>query len=155
MEFFSKLMSALGVWHRGVDVVGNLPVEVAEIILQKLDPRSLLNAANVSQTWMSICKGSSRLRKSARSHLRKEKRRMIQDYGVQIKQVKTTVALRVSRMQTSLAQRVSKQSHPHNSVHLVKNMTMHHTDFSRKCMSVTKSPSNPPKLSTRSLLRLR
>lgn len=75
MEFFAKLMSCIGASYRGIDFIACLPVEIAETILLKLDPRSLLNAARVSTKWMAVCKGSPRLRRTARRHLRKEKKR--------------------------------------------------------------------------------
>lgn len=85
MELFSNLMSALGISNRGVDIIGDLPVEVAELILQKLDPLSLMNAAKVSSKWMAICKGSSRLRKTARRFLRRKKVCIIQDDVINIR----------------------------------------------------------------------
>ena len=39
-----------------VDFIGNLPLEISQIILDSLDARSLLNAAQVSHSWLFACK---------------------------------------------------------------------------------------------------
>lgn len=72
MESFTKLMSSIGANSCEIDFISSLPLEIAEIILRKLDSRSLMNSALVSRKWMSVCKGNSRLRKPLRRHLRKE-----------------------------------------------------------------------------------
>lgn len=154
MEYLRKLLSALGVWNSGVDIVGTLPVEISEMILQKLDPQSLLNASRVSRNWMAICKGSSRLRRSARHHLRKKQRQLIQNDGLQCKKVVTTSVTRVVRMQKDLAQRVSMKGNLQNPRELVCDK-LRNTQLFCKNVPSKSYRGFPSKPSTRSLLRLR
>lgn len=109
MDSLSDLMHAFGVSHCGVDIVAALPIEIAELILRKLDPRSLLNVARVSRKWLNLCKSSYRLRKNVRQHLRKQKRRMIQNDLALSKMSKKQILSKTSRMQDDLAQRTSRQ----------------------------------------------
>lgn len=150
MESFAKLMSTLGVSHSEIDFVAALPVELAELILLKLDPRSLLNAARVSKKWTAVCIGSSRLRKTARHHLRKDKRRMTQD-NVLARGSKSS-ASRITRMQTDLAQRAPRQGNP-PPVSLVFGIDKRPSAPKRWINTLSGLPK--PTLSTRSSPRLR
>ncbi|OXU22893.1 hypothetical protein TSAR_016775 [Trichomalopsis sarcophagae] len=61
-----------------LDMLKNLPVEISQTILSKLDSDSLLNCALVSRKWLSICKSSRSLRQKVRLHIRsKENVRII------------------------------------------------------------------------------
>lgn len=154
MELFSKLMSALGVWNGGVDIVGILPVEIAEIILQKLDARSLFNAARVSKKWMAICRGCACMRKSARRYLRKQKRRIIQD-GLQDKRNKSTPSSSISKMQFDTVQTVSLHRNTQNPSNFIYAVTPNQYGFYKNYSRLTKSPIRGTNISTRSRLRLR
>lgn len=112
MESFAKLMCTIGASSSEVDFVTSLPLEIAQLILRKLDPRSLLNAASVSTKWLTVCKGDSLLKKTARRHLRREKRSMIQGRGLASRQNKTNIltGLKVARMQTKIVPGSSRQS---------------------------------------------
>ncbi|XP_011312065.1 uncharacterized protein [Fopius arisanus] len=79
MEFFGKLMRLIGVCKPEFNPVVSLPVEITQNIFRMLDPRSLLNAAQVSRQWRDVCRGDHQLRATARRHIRREKRRA---YGV-------------------------------------------------------------------------
>lgn len=153
MEFFSNLMSTLGVWNRGVDIVGNLPVEVAEMILQNLDPQSLMNAAKVSSKWLSVCKGSSRLRNSVRRYLREMKRSILQDDVIIIKRAGTSAASRGTSIKTVSFQKVFHQQITRNSFDNVPGFTNKHRVFYHKHIYRTGSTSQKTNL-TRGQLRL-
>lgn len=73
MEFFSKLMTFIGVREQKVDILKELPTEISQIILSKLDTQSLYNASQVSRTWLSLCKSTSNLRQRIRRHIRPNK----------------------------------------------------------------------------------
>lgn len=51
-----------------VDFISKLPLEMSQLILRKLDPESLLRAAQVSHSWMNICRSDSCLKNTARQH---------------------------------------------------------------------------------------
>lgn len=53
-----------------LDILKNLPIEISQIILSKLDYDSLLSCALVSHKWLSICKSKRSLRRKIRLHLR-------------------------------------------------------------------------------------
>ncbi|OXU21605.1 hypothetical protein TSAR_010395 [Trichomalopsis sarcophagae] len=53
-----------------LDILKNLPVEISQMILSKLDNDSLLNCALVSRKWLSLCKSSRSLRRKIRLHIR-------------------------------------------------------------------------------------
>ncbi|OXU20003.1 hypothetical protein TSAR_009816 [Trichomalopsis sarcophagae] len=78
MDSFRQLMSAMGVYHKGIDFIRELPVELSQIILSKLDTQSLLNAAQVSKKWLSISKSTSTFRQSVRRHIRRRQQRLVQ-----------------------------------------------------------------------------
>ncbi|OXU19676.1 hypothetical protein TSAR_002497 [Trichomalopsis sarcophagae] len=78
MDSFKQLMIAMGVYNQGIDFVCELPVELSQIILSKLDTQSLLNAAQVSRKWLSICKSTSSSRQRVRRHIRRRNRKLAQ-----------------------------------------------------------------------------
>lgn len=146
MESFAKLMSAIGASSSDVDFVASLPVEIAEIILLKLDPRSLVNAAQVSRKWMRVCAGSSRLRRTARRHLRKENQRM-SDQTVVTKRLRAA-----ARRQVHLAESTSRQVGVSPSASPVFRAIEVKRPVPMKRRSGDKNPSKFP---TRKSLRLR
>ena len=73
-------MSFFGVGQNKTDIVSELPLEVGQLILRYLDSKSLLNTAQVSHNWLSICKSDNILRRKARHHLRRQKRRLYKSW---------------------------------------------------------------------------
>lgn len=146
-------MSAIGVWNRGVDIVGKLPVEIGELILQKLDPLSLMNAVSVSKKWMTICEGSSRLKKMARRYLLRKKRCILQDDTMKNNRPVKSSTLKVTKMKTVSFQRVFLNHMPGNPGKTISGSNKNQRDSRHKRMDLANSPSkktNP----TRSRLRL-
>ncbi|OXU30830.1 hypothetical protein TSAR_009869 [Trichomalopsis sarcophagae] len=78
MDSFKQLMTAMGVYHQGIDFIRDLPVELSQIILSKLDTQSLLNAAQVSRKWLAISKSTSSSRQRVRRHIRRRNQRLAQ-----------------------------------------------------------------------------
>ncbi|XP_063982372.1 uncharacterized protein LOC135165216 [Diachasmimorpha longicaudata] len=78
MEFFKKLMRLCGVGKPNMDPIAFLPAEMVQSIFRYLDPRSLLNAAQVSRGWHRVCQSDPCLRATGRRHLR-IKRRLVYD----------------------------------------------------------------------------
>ncbi|XP_031786716.1 probable E3 ubiquitin ligase complex SCF subunit sconB [Nasonia vitripennis] len=78
MDSFRQLMIAMGVHHQGVDFIRELPVELSQIILSKLDTKSLLNAAQVSRKWLAISKSTSSSRQRVRRHIRRRNQKLAQ-----------------------------------------------------------------------------
>ncbi|XP_076686895.1 uncharacterized protein LOC143378801 [Andrena cerasifolii] len=69
MEFFRSFLRVIGLLEpTKVDVISELPLEVSQLILRKLDPESLLCAAQVSRKWLDVCRSDQCLRRSARSY---------------------------------------------------------------------------------------
>ena len=78
MEFFRSLLRAIGLLEPSkVDFIAELPLEVSQLILRKLDPESLLCAAQASQKWMIVCRSDKILRDTARDHKRRIRRKMM------------------------------------------------------------------------------
>ncbi|KAK1127867.1 hypothetical protein K0M31_003359 [Melipona bicolor] len=78
MEFFRSLLLAVGLLEPSkVDFIAELPLEVSQLILRKLDPESLLCAAQVSRKWMRICRSDKLLRDTAGDHKRNVRRKMM------------------------------------------------------------------------------
>ncbi|OXU21142.1 hypothetical protein TSAR_014680 [Trichomalopsis sarcophagae] len=83
MDSFHQLMTLINQHspdddQPDLDMLKNLPVEISQTILSKLDSDSLLNCALVSRKWLSICKSSRSLRQKVRLHIRsKENVRII------------------------------------------------------------------------------
>lgn len=66
MEFLKSLFNCN---TKKVDFISELPLEVSQMILRKLDPESLLNVPQVSQKWHLACSSDVCLRKKARKYL--------------------------------------------------------------------------------------
>ncbi|XP_076164210.1 uncharacterized protein LOC143145074 isoform X1 [Ptiloglossa arizonensis] len=72
MEYFKSFLCAIGLLApTKVDVISELPLEVSQLILRKLDPESLLCAAQVSRKWLGVCASDKKLRRTARRHRRR------------------------------------------------------------------------------------
>ncbi|CAL7951558.1 unnamed protein product [Xylocopa violacea] len=81
MELFRTMLRAVGLLEPSkVDFISELPPEVSELILCKLDPESLLCAAQVSRKWLNVCRSARRLRWTARDHQQRTRRRMREDF---------------------------------------------------------------------------
>lgn len=69
MEFFRSFLRALGLLEPAkVDFISELPPELSQLILRKLQPKSLLCAALVSPKWLNVCRADKILRQTARHH---------------------------------------------------------------------------------------
>ncbi|KAK0083456.1 hypothetical protein PV325_008768 [Microctonus aethiopoides] len=78
MESFAMLMSTIGASSVEHNLIEMLPIEITEIIFRQLDPRSLLNVAQVSKKWMAVCRGNCKIRRTVRDHLQKERRQLLE-----------------------------------------------------------------------------
>ncbi|XP_076230201.1 uncharacterized protein LOC143175498 [Nomia melanderi] len=69
MEYFRSFLRVIGLLQpMNVDFISELPPEVSRLILKKLDAKSLLCAAQVSQRWLDVCGSDRTLRRTARHH---------------------------------------------------------------------------------------
>lgn len=151
MESFTQLMSCIGASQSGSDFVANLPVEIAELILLKLDPRCVLNAALVSRKWLAVCKGSSRLRRITRCHLRKNKKRMMSHRPIVTRHSSHSISLRKplgmpSQGTIAPSMRLEIRTIRINKPDSLKN---------RSNLKEPSNPVNPSNIPTGSSLRLR
>lgn len=146
MDSFAKLMSSIGANSCEVDFISSLPLEIAELILRKLDSRSLLNSALVSRKWMSVCKGDSHLRKTVRQHLRKKNRSRMHGRRPPSKQNKTK--------QQALCRPLNMQSKfiPQPPPPVILSFP---TPNLKKPVPKNRTSDNTSRASTRSSLRLR
>ncbi|XP_031771850.1 probable E3 ubiquitin ligase complex SCF subunit sconB [Apis florea] len=77
MEFFKSFLQTIGILEpTKVDFIFELPLEVSQLILRKLDAESLLCAAQVSRKWLQVCKSDKILKQTARRHKREIRRKM-------------------------------------------------------------------------------
>ncbi|XP_008553566.1 uncharacterized protein LOC103575519 [Microplitis demolitor] len=76
MESFKSFVNVIDAFNLNADFVKIFPIELTQMIFNKLDPWSLLIAAKVSRKWRSVCESDSQLRKTAREYLRKRKQRL-------------------------------------------------------------------------------
>ncbi|XP_031771849.1 uncharacterized protein LOC116414250 [Apis florea] len=77
MEFFKSFLQTIGILEpTKVDLIFELPLEVSQLILRKLDAESLLCAAQVSRKWLQVCKSDKILKQTARRHKREIRRKM-------------------------------------------------------------------------------
>lgn len=157
MEFFAKLMSVIGASRSGIDFVASLPVEIAELILLKLDPRSVLNVARVSRKWMAVCKGSFRLRGVARRHLRKEERRMSDGLIKQMRTTKDQTDSGSYRKQVALVERAPRQGATISlTISVFRKIEVKRpATLKNRSDKKPSSRANPSTIPTRSSLRLR
>ncbi|KZC03757.1 hypothetical protein WN55_04213 [Dufourea novaeangliae] len=81
MEYFRAFLRVIGLLEpTKVDFISELPPEVSQLILRKLDPESLLCAAQVSRNWLSVCSSDRNLRRTARHHNRRVEREMMEGF---------------------------------------------------------------------------
>lgn len=153
MESFSSLMRTFGSSLDGIDFVASLPVEIAQIVLRNLDARSLIYASQVSRRWMAVCRSCPRLRKTAKSYLRKAKRNLVQDKFVLAKQTKLRSTPKAAAIYKDLTRNAS---HLESSVaQLTRISDFVFTAASNGRSNCTKTVPRFPPTSTRSSLRLR
>ncbi|XP_043257907.1 uncharacterized protein LOC122400478 [Colletes gigas] len=77
MEFFKSFLRVIGLLQPAkVDFISELPLEVSQLILRKLDPESLLSVAQVSSKWLNVCSSDKRLRQTARRYQRRNRKEM-------------------------------------------------------------------------------
>jgi hypothetical protein len=77
MEFFRSLLLVVGLFVPSkVDIISELPLEVSHLILRKLDSSSLQTAALVSDKWLNVCRSDKLLRRTARRHMRRTRKRV-------------------------------------------------------------------------------
>lgn len=69
MEIFNRMLCRRSSVPQ-IDFIRQLPPEISQIILSKLDVKSLANASLVSHKWLSICKSHSKLRLCIRFYRR-------------------------------------------------------------------------------------
>ncbi|CAK9831385.1 hypothetical protein ANTRET_LOCUS8387 [Anthophora retusa] len=81
MEYFRSFLCAIGLLEPAkVDFISELPVEISQLILRKLDPESLLCAARVSRKWLDVCRSDGNLRRTARSYKQDTERRQREEF---------------------------------------------------------------------------
>ncbi|CAD1479752.1 unnamed protein product, partial [Heterotrigona itama] len=68
MKPFKSFFRTIRSPERKLDFISKLPLEMSQLILRKLDPESLLRAAQVSRRWMNICRSDRRLKITARQY---------------------------------------------------------------------------------------
>lgn len=68
MKILDTVLHILHLTEEKVDFISELPPEMSRLILQKLDPESLLRAAQVSRSWMNICQSDPCLKDTARRY---------------------------------------------------------------------------------------
>lgn len=68
MEILNSLLHTFKLSKPKVDFISELPPEMSRLILRKLDPQSLLRAAQVSRSWLNICQSDSCLKNTARQY---------------------------------------------------------------------------------------
>ncbi|PSN39219.1 hypothetical protein C0J52_24663 [Blattella germanica] len=79
MESFYSLLFVMGVnslmelENNYLDIVGKLPVEISNMILRRLDARSLISAAMVSRRWLTLCRSDLVLSQEVRAELRRQR----------------------------------------------------------------------------------
>ena len=66
--FAKSFLRTIRSTERKLDFISELPLEMSQLILRKLDPESLLRAAQVSRRWMNICRSDPRLKTTARRY---------------------------------------------------------------------------------------
>ncbi|XP_076248310.1 uncharacterized protein LOC143188121 [Calliopsis andreniformis] len=98
MEYFRSFLRVIGLLEPAkVDFISELPLEVSQLILRKLDPETLLSAAQVSRKWLEICTSDKSLRRSARRHKRRTYRQRREQFeGIEsLEQSRVTVPRKV------------------------------------------------------------
>lgn len=67
MEVFASCLRSIRSPKRKVDFISNLPLEISQLILRKLDGESLLCAMQVSRSWMNVCQSDCYLKRTPKS----------------------------------------------------------------------------------------
>lgn len=79
MEYFRSFLRTIGLLQPPkVDFISELPLEVSQLILRKLDPKSLLSVAQVSRRWLDTCCSDRTLRRTAK-HCKQSLEKRIQE----------------------------------------------------------------------------
>lgn len=71
MKLFRSFLRTIRPSHRAklkIDFISELPLEISQLILRKLDPESLLRAAQVSCRWLKVCRSDPCLKITARKY---------------------------------------------------------------------------------------
>lgn len=72
MKLFRSFLRTIRSSHRSntlkIDFISELPLEISQLILRKLDPESLLRAAQVSRHWLKVCRSDLCLKITARKY---------------------------------------------------------------------------------------
>lgn len=68
MDALNLFLHTLHLSKPKVDIISELPQEMSQLILRKLDPESLLRAAQVSRSWLNICQSDPCLRNTAKQY---------------------------------------------------------------------------------------
>lgn len=68
MKILDLLLHTFQPSEKKVDFISELPPEMSQLILRKLDPESLLRAAQVSRSWLNICQSDPCLKNTARQY---------------------------------------------------------------------------------------
>lgn len=68
MKILDLLLHTFQPSKQKVDFISELPPEMSQLILRKLDPESLLRAAQVSRFWMNICQSDPCLKNTVRQY---------------------------------------------------------------------------------------
>ncbi|CAL7951553.1 unnamed protein product [Xylocopa violacea] len=81
MEYFKSFLQVIGLLEPSkVDFISELPPEVSQLILRKLEPETLLCAAQVSRKWLNICMSDWSLRRSAKLHNQRRRQQMREEF---------------------------------------------------------------------------
>lgn len=95
MEFFRSFLRVIGLLvDAKVDFISELPPEVSQLILRKLDTKSLLCAAQVSRKWLYVCRADKSLRQTARHHKQRAMRIMNERFSGAAVGASTTIPRR-------------------------------------------------------------
>lgn len=68
MNIWNMIVRVFQPAEQKLDFISELPPEMSQMILRKLDPESLLSAARVSRSWMKICQSDPTLKNTARQY---------------------------------------------------------------------------------------
>lgn len=97
MEYFRSFLRVIGLLQpMKVDFISELPPEVSQLILRKLDPKSLLCAAQVSRKWLDVCGSDRTIRRTARHYKQCARKRIKERF------IEATPDSRTARMERFL-----------------------------------------------------
>lgn len=70
MESFRSLLRVIGLPDpTKIDFISELPLEISQMILRKLDSQSLRCVEQVSKKWLAVCRSEKKLRSRAKGEL--------------------------------------------------------------------------------------